>query len=495
MTQVDPGITERVAAWAVSLRYGDIPEAVLERARLQTASVLAAILATSRTDLHPRLVRAAARWGSGDEATIIPSGPRSPLHAACYVNAAASVAYDFDDYLFAGHSGHSAVVGALAFAETLGHDGRTMIATQVAANEIAGRLGASALLGPHNGQMWAYIHNIAGAVVTGRALGLDGESMRNAIGIALAQPPYPLAAGFFGPDSKAVLASGPLVDGIRAAELAAEGLTGARDVLEGEGGFFKSIPRKPLPFAFDALGSAWVTQSLAFKTIPGCAYIDTPVEALQQIMGRFAQEHGRALAPGDVGSIRIDATLFTNGMEKMSTSHRAAKLRATDVNFSVKLSFGVLIAAGEISVESLSPAALDARADEIKGVARKVSLKQSVPMNLRMSGLSEIGINTIRLVDPTYKPTLDGADFGKYEMRFPARVTLQTRGGEEYTAEVDAPVGAPGRPLDETTEVVRTKFLRAAEGILGDPKAALETALGIDKEDGVARLISLVSTR
>ena len=495
MTQGEPGITERVAAWAVALRYEDIPEAVLERARLQTASVLAAIVATSRTELHPRLVRAAARWGSGDEATIIPSGPRSPLHAACYVNAAASVAYDFDDYLFAGHTGHSAVVGALAFAEALGHDGRAMITTQVAANEIAGRLGGAALLGPHNGQMWAYIHNIAGAVVAGRALGLDVNAMRDAIGIALSQPPYPLAAGFFGPDSKAVLSSGPLVDGIRAAELAAEGLTGPRDVLEGEGGFLKTIPRKPLSFAFDALGAAWVTQSLAFKTIPGCAYIDTPVEALEQIRARFAEKHGRALAPADVGSIRIDATLFTNGMEKMSTPHRAAKLRATDVNFSVKLSFGVLIAAGEISVDSLSPAALDARADEIKGVARKVSLKQSVPMNLRMSGLSEIGINAIRLVDPTYKPTLEGADFGKYEMRFPSRVTLQTTGGEEYTAEVDAPVGAPGRPLEETTEAVRQKFLRAAEGIVADPKAALETAVAIDKEDGVARLVSLLTTR
>ncbi|HJT37950.1 MAG TPA: MmgE/PrpD family protein [Actinomycetota bacterium] len=493
MSRVEPGITERVAAWATALRYEDIPEVVLERARLQVASVLAAIVATSRTEMHPRLLRAAARWGSGTEATIIPSGPRSTLHAACYVNAAASVAYDFDDYLFAGHTGHSAVVGALAFAEALGLDGRAMIATQVAANEIAGRLGAAALLGPHNGQMWAYIHNIAGAVVAGRSLGVHVEEMQNAIGLALAQPPYPLAAGFFGPDSKAVLAAGPLVDGIRAAELAAEGLTGARDVLEGDGGFLKSIPRKPLSFVFDALGSAWVTQSLAFKTIPGCAYIDTPAEALEEIKAAFAEKHGRALAPADVGSIRVEATLFTNGMEKMSTPHRGTEMRAIDVNFSVKLSFGVLIAAGEISVEALQPAALSARLSEITAIARKVTLKQSVPMNLKMSGLSEIGINTIRLVDPTYKPTLDGADFGKYEMRFPARVALQTSSGEEYTAEVDAPVGAPGRPLEETTEAVRQKFLRASRGVLADPQTALEAALGIDKEGDVARLVSLMS--
>jgi 2-methylcitrate dehydratase PrpD len=495
MTQAEPGITERVASWASALRYEDIPEAVLERARLQLASVLAAIVATSRTDLHPRLVRAAAHWGRGDQASIIPSGPRSPLHAACYVNAAASVAYDFDDYLFAGHTGHSAVVGSLAFAETVDADARAMLATQVAANEVAGRLGAAALLGPHNGQMWAYIHNIAGAVVAGRALGLDAAGMQNAIGIALAQPPYPLAAGFFGPDSKAVLAGGPLVEGIRAAELAAEGLSGPLGVIEGTGGFLKTIPRKPLPFAFGALGSAWVTQSLAFKTIPGCAYIDTPVEALEQIMSHFAEKHGRALAAVDVGSIRVDATLFTNGVEKVSAPHRGRTLRATDVNFSVNLSFGVLIAAGEISVETLSAAALAARADEIKGVARRVSLKQSIPMNLKMSGLSEIGINPLRLVDPTYKPTLEGADFGAYQMKFPARVTLHTTSGEEYVAEVDAPVGAPGRPLEETTNAVRQKFMRAADGVLADPKGALEAALGIDRGGTVATLVSLMTTR
>src|SRR5437879_10072251 len=189
------------------------------------------MITSPRAHLLPHLLRAASRWRRGDQASIMPSGPRSPLHAACYVNAAASVAYDFDDYLFAGHTGHSAVVGALAFAEALGHDGRTLIATQVAANEIAGRLGAAALLGPHNGQMWAYIHNIAGAVVGGRFLGPDANAIRNAIGIALAQPPYPLASSFFGPDSKALIAAGPLVEGMRAAELAAEGLTGADDIL------------------------------------------------------------------------------------------------------------------------------------------------------------------------------------------------------------------------------------------------------------------------
>jgi 2-methylcitrate dehydratase PrpD len=487
---VESGITERVAVWAASLRYEDIPEPVLQRARLQVASVTAAILAASRGDLYPRLARVAERWGRAEHATIIPSGARVPLHAACYVNAASSVAYDFDDYLFAGHTGHSAVVGSLAFGEITGIDGRAVITTQIAANEVAGRLGASALLGPHNGQMWAYIHSIGGAVVGGRFLGPDADAIRNAIGIALAAPPYPLAAGFFGPDSKAVLAAGPLVDGLRAAELAAEGLTGAPDILGGEGGFLPTIPSRPLAFVFEGLGSSWVTQSLAFKTIPGCAYIDTPVEALEQIMSTFTDKHGRALRPADVDSIRVEATLFTDGMEQISTPHRGNTLRATDVNFSVKLSFGVLIASGELSVETLSERSLTEHHGDVLEIASRTSVESSMEMNAAMSGLTDIGIDAVRLFDPEYAPTLEGADFGRYEMKFPARVTLRSKNGEEYSAEVAAPEGAPGRPLEETERAVRRKFRRAASGLLPDPEGALEKILRIDEATDVRDVVS-----
>ena len=94
-----------------------------------------------------------------------------------------------------------------------------------------------------------------------------------------------------------------------------------------------------------------------------------------------------------------------------------------------------------------------------------------------------------------------GADYGSENFVFSVlrdailkgSVTLQTTAGEEYTAEVDAPVGAPGRPLEETDRAVRQKFLRSADGILPDPKEALDVALGIDRETEVTRLVSLMT--
>ncbi|MGH2728761.1 MAG: MmgE/PrpD family protein, partial [Actinomycetota bacterium] len=439
------GISRRTGEWAASLRYEDIPERVLDRARLQSASVLGAVLGGASSDVATRVRRAAARWGSGDQATLIPGGERVPAHTACYDNAAASVAFDWDDYLFAGHTGHSAVLGALAYGEATGASGRDVIAAQVAGNEVGGRLGAAFLLGPHNGQMWTYIHAIEGAVVAGRTLGLDAERMNHAIGIALAQPPYPLAPAFFGPDSKALLISSPFVEGVRAAELAAEGLTGAEDIIGDENGMLRKIGAQPLAFVFSGFGSAWVTDSLAYKVYPGCAYIDTPVDALSEIAATFAVKHGRALGPDDVARIHVEGTLFTAGMEAMATPYRRRdRLTPVDVNFSVGLSYGVLLTQGEISPATLAPEALEKNREAILEVFDKVTVEQAAELTMQVGGLSDLGIDAAQIFSGGEGLTLDGADFAAFQMRFPARVRLETSTGDEYSAEVAIPAGAPG---------------------------------------------------
>src|SRR5207245_6229790 len=130
---------------AGALRQSGVPGSALARGRLQTASVLRARLPGAPSEPGAKVRAPAQRWGSGEDATIFPTGPRAPLHAACYVNAASSVAFDFDDYLFAGHTGHSSVLGALAFGEMTGASGRDVLAAQVVGNEVGGRLGAGLL--------------------------------------------------------------------------------------------------------------------------------------------------------------------------------------------------------------------------------------------------------------------------------------------------------------------------------------------------------------
>jgi 2-methylcitrate dehydratase PrpD len=487
-------LTEPIADWTSSCRYEDIPERVRERARLQVASVLGAIFAGSRTRAGAGVARATRAWGDGDDATILPEGTRAPLLSACFVNATRSVALDYDDYLFAGHTGHSAVVAPLALGEHAGARGADVLTAQVVANEVAGRLGAAFLLGAHNGQMWTYIHALAGACVGARFLALDARATRNAIGIALAQPPYPLSPGFFGPDSKATLAASPLVDGMRAAFLAAEGLTGPADVLGAADGMLARFGPRPFRFPFSALGDAWVTDSLTYKLYPGCAYVDTAVDAFTDIRRQFEEKTGHDLAPDDVRAIHVAATMFTCGMEAMAAPHRVAgELRATDVNFSVGLSLGVSLVCGRIDASTLSPDSLARDRAAIERVAERVTLAQDPALDAQTGGLTDAGIDLGAFMAAGAEPeSLAGADFSKFEMRFPARVTLTTASGDEFGAEVVVPFGGAGRPWDETMSLVREKFGVNATH-LADPGAALETVLSFDSTRNISEVVAAVA--
>src|SRR5256885_8793168 len=193
-------VCQRWGEWAASLTASAVPESVAERARLQAASVLAA-----------------ARAGAEDAApfaAVAPDGPAGEV----YRGAAASIAHDWDDYLYMGHTGHSAVWAARALA---GDDAERALPAQVAGNELAGRLGAALFLGPHNGQFWASIHCAGAAAAAGVALGLDERALAHAPALALYQPPLGLMPGFMGPPTKLRTPPEPAAAGVRAALLAA----------------------------------------------------------------------------------------------------------------------------------------------------------------------------------------------------------------------------------------------------------------------------------
>jgi hypothetical protein len=139
-------ICERMGSWAANLTEADIPESVRERAALQRGSIIAA-----------------ARAGEREAARFSDLGEAGPL-TEVFASAVASIAHDWDDYLYMGHTGHSAVPVSQAFAA---QDPARALVAQVAANEVAGRFGLALFVGPHNGQFWAAIHCAAGAVAAG----------------------------------------------------------------------------------------------------------------------------------------------------------------------------------------------------------------------------------------------------------------------------------------------------------------------------------------
>lgn len=484
--------TRAVADFASSLRFEDIPQRVHDRTKAQFLSVLAAIHAGRHSEGTIAAIDTARTWGSDDEATVLLTGERLPRHNAVFANACASVSFDFDDYLFAGHTGHSAVCASLAYGEVHGASGRDVLTAAAVANEVGGRLGASLLFGPQNGQMWSYIHVLEAACVASRFLGLDAARTAHAIGIAFTQPPYPLMPAFMGPDSKLLIPASTTVDGCRAAELAARGWTGNTSILEDHQGFLRKFNENNLGWILSGFGDAWLSDTLTYKVVPGCAYIDTVVDSFADIMRAFERDHGRPLRADDVQHIDVRCGLFTSGMEGFSKTYRSdERLEPISVNFSVALSSGLMLTAGRLAPEFLSHKYLDANREAIETAAAKVTVEHDAAIDARSSEASSS--KGFDLGPVLSAKSLDGVSFEGYVMAFPADVTLTTSDGRTYESSEDVPLGGAGRLWDETSSLVREKFLSNFTGDEAHAKAAIDAVSSLEEIDDIRELTGLVA--
>src|SRR5438132_1942583 len=253
---------EEIADWAASLERGDVPDGVVSLARAQRRSVLAAVAASTHDAASRRVLAGVDRWAADGDVRIPGCERAMRVDDALYAAAALSIALDFDDYACFGHTGHSAVLAPMLLAAETGASGSDQLVAQVVANEVEARLGGACLIGPLNGQLWSFIHAAGAAVAAGRLLGLDGPALAQALAISLYQPPRATVPGFMAPDSKLLTAADPTLAGVRAARLAAAGVTGPVDALEHPEGFLSAFADAPLPGMLDGLGDGWATRTL-----------------------------------------------------------------------------------------------------------------------------------------------------------------------------------------------------------------------------------------
>ena len=443
-----------------------MPERALERARIQHLSMLAAA--------------AAGAHAARPFAAVAPEGPLGEVFAG----AAASIANDWDDYLYMGHTGHSSVWAARAFASG---DEERAVAAQVAANEVAGRLGAALLIGPHNGQFWSSIHCASAAIAAGIGLGLDGERLGHALAIALYQPPYGMWPGFMGPPTKLLTAAEPAVQGARAAMLAAEGVDGPLDVVDSPRGLLRHLSFAPRPAMLGELGRVWLTDTLAFKPFPGCAYLQAAVEAALR----------SDVAPQDVREVIVDAGYLTVAMERLGGE---GGLTPVGVNFSAARSVAIALIAGRLTHEELADDWLADHAVEVRELAARVRVRhdwaftlatargvvdagasvRDVParawprvlMRMRELGMSEAALPLRDLRELARRPGLrrelrallgagsgrglSGLDTGRLRMTFPCRLRIRLRSGRLVELEGDEP-GASARPVEEQRAVIEAR--------------------------------------
>jgi 2-methylcitrate dehydratase PrpD len=434
------------------------------------------------------------------------NGTKLEPSAAAYANAAASMAHDWDDYLYMGHTGHSAVWSAWALAQAGAASAYDALAAQIAANEVEGRLGAAVFLGPQNGQLWSWIHCAGAAVAAGRLRGLDPERLAHALAISLSQPPYGLFPAFMGPGSKLLTAAEPTAAGMRAAALAEQGLTGPLDVIEDRRGLLAHLAFAPRPSMLGALGRVWLTDTLAFKPLPGCAYLQPAVEAALRL------REDEQFDARDVASVDAEAGFLTVGMERLCGDGELTPVRTT---FSVALGTAVALIAGSFTPDELDPSWLGPRELEIRELAARVRVAHDPELSMRTvagnaqglplrAALGEVSRREWRLVRRRMRELgMDEASLGPRELAgmlragvrnrgeipaggdaaqglaamdttrlrltFPTRLRVRLRSGRVLETEGREP-GACGTSVEEQGEVVAAKWARTG----GSPERLAE---------------------
>jgi 2-methylcitrate dehydratase PrpD len=402
--------TQALTEFLAGLAYEQIPDAVLARTEDLFLDWLGSALAGQGAHPIPLFERYARTMGptEGPSRILVNRGSSSAYFAAL-VNAASSHLVEQDD-LHNSSVLHPATVvfpAALAAAQDLGKSGRELLVASVAGYEAGIRIGE--FLGRSHYRIFhttSTVGTLAAAVAVGKLMGFDQKQFTHVLGSAGTQ-----AAGLWeflrdAADSKQLHTAKAAADGLLAAYLTADGLTGAQDILEGEQGMAAGMSSDADPSKLsDRLGTRWALAETSFKYHASCRHTHPAADALLELMQR------EALRADDI------ATVVTQVHQ--SAIDVLGRVTVPQTVHQAKFSMGTVL--GLIAVHG------------------KAMLPEFHTLALTDEAVSAFRDKVAMQLDPE----VDSA----YPARWLGRVTVKTIDGRTLVAAIDEPKGDPGNTL------------------------------------------------
>jgi len=224
-------------------------------------------------------------------------------------------------------------------------------------------------------------------------------------------------------DSKQLHTAKAAADGLLAAYMTEDGLTGARNILEGEQGMAAGMSTDADPARLsDRLGTRWALAETSFKFHASCRHTHPAADALLHLMQREHLRHDQiARVVTRVHQAAIDVL---GRVVKPVTVHQA--------KFSMGAVLGLIAVHGSAQLIEFRDLALsDADVD---------AFREKVSMEL--------------------DPDVDAA----YPARWLGRVIVTTTDGRTLTAAIDDPKGDPGNTLSRPELEAKFQRLLAFSG-------------------------------
>ena len=289
---------------AVHTRFADIPESAVEGARKSILDAFATTIAGSSAPGVAEVLDALKHWGGREEATVALFGNRLPAYHAVMANVLMCHALEIDDshYPAIVHPTAPTLWAGLATSEQMqGARGEEFLCAIVLGIDAMARVALSAPATLDNGYHTAIYSGFGAAVTAGKLRRVSKAVLHDALGIVFARAAASVQAGSDGALVKRMQPAFNASEAIRAVEFASRGITGIRNVLEGQFGVARLFNHAPLDKAplLDGLGKRFLASELTTKRYPTSRCAHGPIEATLSLV----REHD--IAAGDVEAVTV----------------------------------------------------------------------------------------------------------------------------------------------------------------------------------------------
>lgn len=458
-------ITDMAVSFVENFEYEDIPQEALETARRCIVDTIGLYIAGTSEEVVKILAQEALDEGGAPEALLLMGGGKKvPSSKAARVMGTAGHAHDWDDtqvshdpnhhYGLLTHPSVPPLTGALVAAQSKGiTSGKAIMTAFLAGFEVETKVSewmqADHYLRGHHSS--GTIGTIGACIAAAKIMGLKGDSLRHAIGMAAS-----FAAGIrcnFGTMTKPLHVGRAAENGVTAARLAARGVTADPSALDGRWGL-PSVMSGGVSADKVAAGFAnplsIVSPGVSIKPYPSGIVTHQSMDALLELV----KEH-------DVDSSKVTSIDFFAGSNILNPIRYAVAKNHLQAKFSMAALLSMIVLYRQAGRQQFT--------DEVVAGEAMQDMQARVHTHLDRH-IESIGFDKIR-----------------------SRIEVTLEDGQVLVKEADDRYrGGPAKPMSD--DDLADKFKACTNGLI-DPSiqaAILSQAQRIDESEDVSVLLTEV---
>ena len=424
-------LAERLADFAIGLKFEDLPAPVVHEVKRRIIDSLGCALGAWHADPCVFARRVASTFSAERGATLLGTTHRAPADWAGFANGCLVRYLDYNDTYLSKEPAHPSdnIPAALAVAEAEALPGRELILAIAIAYEIQCRLCDTSSI---RARGWDHVTYgaFSTAIAAGRLMKLDAERLRHAIGIggvasaALRQSRVGELSHW-----KGCAFANAARHGVYAALLARAGITGPAPIFEGEKGFEKLVSGPLEDIRLPSNEDGFMILKTSIKFWPAEYHSQSAIEAALKLRTQIKDI-------AEVESVRIEShgaavDIIGSEPEKWHPTTRET------ADHSLPYIVAASLSDGEITDRQFAPERLADR--KLLDFVQRVEVHRHAELSAAYPG----AVGNI--------------------------ITLRLRNGRTLSERVDYPHGHARNPL--TDAEVESKFHSMADPVLGSDRA------------------------